>query len=233
MAGPERSRPQPRTWPRTLGAAGAAPARPHHRGTSLGTAPQPRAPRQSCGCAWALSPSGLQGTPPSSPARWPPRCCRHRRTPPRPAGTPAPSLSQPLQEPGVPISAPHPVPKGVPGCGFVPCTTRGELAGRCWAGSGSPHFLALVGRGGGRDTALQLGKECEQPRQILARRPCYIRGFSRVTSAPPLASDLVSVAELSGPEVPPQEHRGAVPEVTPCTTPWVLLPEGRKRQRAG
>lgn len=88
------------------------------------------------------------------------------------------------------------------------------------------------GRGGRHDTALQLGKECEQPPQILGCWPCYIRGFSRVTSAPQLASDLVSVATLSGPEgYHSRKTEGPVPEVTPCTTPWVLLPVGRKRQK--
>lgn len=79
--------------------------------------------------------------------------------------------------------------------------------GRYWAGSGSSQFRALVGRGGGCDTALQLGKECEQPPQILGCWPCYIRGFSRVTSAPQLASDLVSVALRAG-GVPWQGDRG-------------------------
>lgn len=79
--------------------------------------------------AWGgVSPSGPQGTLPSSPARWPPRCCQHLRTLLRPAGTPAPLLSQPLQEPGVPISAP-PCQGGVPSCGSVPRTARGGGAG--------------------------------------------------------------------------------------------------------
>lgn len=85
--------------------------------------------------------------------------------------------------------------------------------------------------GGGRDAALQLGRECEQPPQILCCGPCYIRGFSRVTSAPQLASDLVSTAALSRPEgYCDGELEGTIPEVTPCTTPWVLLPGDRKRE---
>lgn len=111
----------------------------------------------------------------------------------------------------------------------------GGLLGSRWAGSGPPWCPAgALGRGGGQDAALQLGRECEQPLQILRCGPCYVRGFSRVTSTPQLASDLVSTATLSGPEgYRSRETEGIVPEVTPCTTPWVLLPGGRKRQRRG
>lgn len=241
-----RTRPQtPRTRPSMPGvtmppALGMGTPPGHPRGPCFGTEEQPRGsspnlgmcqPRHGHGDAVGFSPSGPQGTPPSSPARWPPRCCQHRRRPLRPAGTPAPLPSQPLQEPGAPISV-SPCQKGCPAMASCPAPHRGELAGRCWAGSGSSHFLALVGRGGGHDTALQLGKECEQPLQILGCWPCYIRGFSRVTSAPQLASDLVSVATLSRPEgYHSRKTEGPVPEVTPCTTPWVLLPVGRKRQK--
>lgn len=119
--------------------------------------------------AWqcpGFSPSGLQGTPPSSPVLWPPRCCQHPRMPLHPAGTPAPLLSQPLQEPGVPISAPPharlavvlcPVP---PGGGLwrvtgqdqalptsLPGHWGGEGAGtllRSWAGSVSSHHKSFL-----------------------------------------------------------------------------------------
>lgn len=131
---------------------------------------------------------------------------------------------------------PPPCQKGCPAMVLCPAPPRegagGEMLGRI-------RLLPLPcpggeGRGGGHDTALQLDKECEQPPQILGCRPCYIRGFSRVTSAPQLASDLVSVATLSGLEgYQGRKTEGSVPEVTPCTTPWVLLPEGRKRQTSG
>lgn len=125
----------------------------------------------------------------------------------------------------------------VPGRGAQLWLRAPHCSGGGWWGVAgqdqAPPPAQALGRGGGWDAALQLGRECEQPPQILLRcGPCYVRGFSRVTSAPQLASDLVSAAALSGPE----GYRGGepeetVPEVTPCTTPWVLLPGGRKRQR--
>lgn len=107
-----RTRPQPtRSGQRCLPAPGTGRAaenlQGHHRHSSS----------QSGG----VSPSGLRGTPPSSPAPWPPRCCQRLRRLLRPAGMPAPSPSRPLQEPGVPISAPP----GLPSCGSVPSITQG------------------------------------------------------------------------------------------------------------
>lgn len=93
-----------------------------------------------------------------------------------------------------------PCQKGYPAVASCPAPPTGGAGREMLAGSSSSQFLALVGRGGGHGTALQLGKECEQPPQILVCQPCYIRGFSRVTSAPQLASDLVSVATFSGTE---------------------------------
>lgn len=240
LLSPHRQPPcrSPHTHTSAAGTLGAAmPACPGHWQCSWGPSGSllrsrraagglPTKPRDMPASLWAwqgpggFSPSGQQGTPPSSPARWQPRCCQHRRTLLRPAGTPAPSLSQPLQEPGVPISAPS-----VPGSGaqprfyapYHPGGADGEALGRIRP---SPALCPGAGRGGGRDAALQLCGECEQPPQILRCGPCYIRGLSRVTSAPQLASDLVSVATLSRPEgYRGGKPEGTVPEVTPCTTP--------------
>ena len=64
-----------------------------------------------------------------------------------------------------------PPPHAREGCPAVaPCPTPhgAVLVGGLWAGSGPPRLPARVlGRGGGRDAALQLGRECEQPPQIL------------------------------------------------------------------
>lgn len=140
--------------------------------TAKGPNPGMCQPPHGHGNAWGFSPSGLQGTPPSSPARWPPQCCLRRRRRLRPAGTPAPSPSQPLQEPGVPISA-HPHAKRAAQLWFCALHHPGrELVGRCWAGSGSCHFLALVGRGGeGAMTLL-----CSWTRSVSSRRKSLVAG---------------------------------------------------------
>lgn len=171
-AGPRRRPPcqSPRTHTSAAAAHAAGtlravmPARPGHRPSSwgpsgsllrgLGVARElpakpgdvPMSPR-----AWqcpGFSPSGLQGTPPSSPVLWPLRCCQHPRMPLHPAGTPAPSLSQPLQEPGVPISAP-PMPGQLWLCApYHPGGADGESLGRIrpslpghWGGEGAGTLL--------------------------------------------------------------------------------------------
>lgn len=171
-----------------LAAAGATRCRPRaasrHAGARARTRPQPTRSGQRClpapgtgraaedlqghhrhgsSQSGGVSPSGLRGTPLSSPARWPPRCCQRLRRLLRPAGMPAPSPSRPLQEPGVPISAPT-CQGGLPSCGSVPSITQGGWRGvtredqalpaqgpggagtlLCsWAGSVSSHCKSFV-----------------------------------------------------------------------------------------
>lgn len=119
--------------------------------------------------AWGgVSPSGPQGTLPSSPARWPPRCCQHLRTPLRPAGTPAPLLSQPLQEPGVPISAP-PCQGGVPSCGCMPRTARG--GGGWWGVAGQDQAPPSLPRHWGGEGARML--LCSWAGSVSSRRKSF------------------------------------------------------------
>lgn len=138
------------------------------------------APRQAWGHAsipagmaeaeGGVSPSGPQGIPPSSPAQWLPQCCQRPRTPLRPAGTPAPLLSQPLQEPGVPVSAPS-AREGRPAT--MPCPTPPR--GGCWGVAGQDQALpaALPRRWGGEGARMLL---CSWAGSVSSRCKSFVAG---------------------------------------------------------